>query len=280
MSTSQKVIKYLAIAFGIFLGVSIISSIVIGVLAFTNLFVGDENIQIDNEEPKYIADYEDEFDVSEVKDLDIELDIAKLNIQKSDKLGIVAYNLIEDFDCEVKDGTLKIFEDINMNRKVFNTEKVPYITLYIPEDFKFENVVIKSGVGNIDIEKLYANNLNVKFGTGNFNAFDLEVNETKFEGGVGELNIYNSNLGKLNFKAGVGNSNIESKLSDDSEVKCGVGNVTLNLIDGKEEYYFDIETGLGNIFLDEEKVKNGTFGNKEAKNIDIEGGIGNIKIKF
>lgn len=275
MSTSQKVIKYLAIAFAIFLVVSIISGIVMGVLAFTNIFVND-----DTEEIKYIADYEDVFDINEVKNLDIELDIAKLNIVKSDKLGILAYNLIEDFDCEVKNGTLKILEDINMNRKVFNTEKTPYITLYIPEDFKFENVNIKSGVGNIDVEKIDANKLEVTFGAGNFEAENITVNETDFNGGVGELKITNSNLGILNFKAGVGETEIESTLSDSSKIECGVGNVTLSLLGEKEEYCFDIETGLGNISLDGEKVKNGTFGNKEAKSVNVKGGIGNIKIKF
>lgn len=280
MSTAQRVIKYLAIAFGIFLSVTIISSIVMGVLAFTDIFVSDDSSHIDSEEIKYIADYEDVFDTTEVKNLNIELDIAKLNIVKSDKLGITAYNLFEDFECDIKNGTLKILEDINMNRKIFNTEKTPNIILYVPEDFKFENVTIKSGVGNIDIEKLDANKLDVKFGTGNFDAENITVNETNFEGGVGELNITNSNLGRLEFKAGVGNSNIECKLNEDSKIECGVGNVTLTLIDEKEEYYFDIETGLGNISLDGEKVKNGTYGDKEAKDINIKGGIGNIKIKF
>lgn len=285
MSTAQKVIKYLAIVFGIFLSVSIISGIVIGVLAFTNIFLDNNSLPINigsksDKEINVTKYYEKEFDVNEVKYLNIEVDISKFNIEIGEKLSIKAYNVYDKFSSYVENNTLVISEDMYLDKKLYKINSTPNITLYVPEEFKFDSVVIKSGVGNVDIKEIATNKLEVNIGTGNFGATNIIANKTKFQGGVGELNITNSNLGKLEFKAGVGDSKIETKLNNDTKIESGVGNVTLTLLDEKENYYFDIETGLGNIILDGVKVKNGTFGDKEAKNVNIKGGIGNIKIKF
>ena len=59
MSTAQKIIKYLAIAFGVFLSVTIVSSLVMGIIAFTEIFTDNE---ISNDSVKQdinITDYYD-----------------------------------------------------------------------------------------------------------------------------------------------------------------------------------------------------------------------------
>ena len=280
MSTAQKVIKYLAIAFGIFLSVTIISAIVMGVLTFTNIFVSDDSVDSNDKDINLTDYYEKEFDKEDVEKLNVEVDVSKFSILKGDKLKIEASNAYNTFNSYVEDNVLVISENIDLDNKFFKSTKTSNITLYIPEDFKFDSVTINSGVGNIDVDNIKTDKLDVTFGTGNFEASNITANETKFKGGVGELNITESNLGKLDFKAGVGDSKVETELSSGSKIESGVGNVTLTLLDEKENYYFDIEAGLGNIILDAQKVKNGTYGDKEAKDVDIKGGIGNIKIKF
>lgn len=282
MSTAQKVIKYLAIAFGVFLSVTIISSIVMALMYFTNILIDDRNIPNNdsnkNNEINLTKYYNKEFKIDEVKELDIEFDISKFDIKKGDKLSVEAYNVDDKFLAYIQDDTFFISENIKLNKKIFKSISTPNITLYIPENFKFDNIDIKSGAGNISIDEITTNRLEVNMGAGNFEAKNIKANETKIQGGVGNLSITKSDIGKLEYKAGVGDSKIESVLNNNSKIESGVGNIKLTLIDERVNYYFDIETGIGNITLDGNKIKNGSFGDKEAKNIKIEGGIGNIDI--
>ena len=281
MNTTQKVIKYLAIAFGIFLSVTIISSVIFGVACFLNILDNNKSIEYNDSNVK-ISDkhYEKEFGIDEIRNLSIELNISKLYIVKGNQLGIKADNIYEGFSADVQNGELIISEDINLDKKLFKSNRTSIVTLYIPEKFEFDSVTIKSGVGDINIEELNSKKIDATFGVGDFNAQNINSENTVFKGGVGDLNISNSDLGKIEYKAGIGDSDIECKLSDNSKIESGVGNITLKLLGSEESYYFDVEAGMGDITLNDNKIKNGNFGDKEAKEVKIKGGIGNIKINY
>ena len=280
MSTTQKVIKYLAIALGIYLSINIVLGIIMGIVFVSDILNNNYSDKNENiKDTEVIADYEEEFKIDEIKELKIKLDISKLKIEKGDKLSVVGYNLYEECEFEVKEDTLVISEDIKRKIKIFEDGKTPNITLYVPENFEFNNVVINSGVGITNIEFLNTKKLDITFGTGNFNLNNINSNETKIKGGVGSLKIVNSNLGNLDFKAGVGDSKLECKINNGSKIESGVGNILLNLINEKDNYCYYIEKGLGNITINGKTMENGTFGDKEAGiYIKIIGGIGNIKI--
>ena len=62
-----------------------------------------------------------------------------------------------------------------------------------------------------------------------------------------------------------------------TNVETGIGNVKIKLLDGIDNYKFSIEKGIGSIYVNNEEVDNGVYGNG-SKRIFIDGGVGSIKI--
>jgi len=277
MSTAQKIIKYLSIAFGIFLTVIICSAIFLAVHIFMDIFVVDE---VYDDKSSYIEDndyfYDEIFDEKTINDIDIELSVSKLYVYTSSELRVSITNMNDRINVKTEDNQLIISEKGNEN--LINNDDYAIVTLYVPYEMELGNLTINSGVGDIEVTSIDTAQLDVEIGVGKFNIKDSNSKNTKIEGGVGNLDISNSDLGKLDLKAGIGNCDIDATLENESKIETGLGNVKIKLTDGKDKYYFDIESGLGNIKLDGQKITSGRYGNNEGKNVTIKGGAGNIKI--
>ncbi len=262
MNTFQKVIKYLAMAFAVFLTVGIIG----GGLSILGGFFFNDAVS------KEIKTYAMLSDINEIK---IEIGAADFTIEQGESF-FVESNL-KYLNVEDNDGVLTIQETKKFSRNYNGA----VLRLYIPADTVFGSVDISTGAGKFTVDYLSANNINFELGAGEVSINTLVAKESaNIEGGAGKIVISDGALHNLDLVMGVGQLNLTSALSGVSKFNMGIGESNINVIGNKEDYRLDIEKGIGNITVDGTSVSNTkNFGNG-SNFIEVHGGIGAIHIQF
>ena len=266
MTTIQKVIKWGAIAFAIFL----IVNITLGVLSLVSIFTNDVEISTNVNR----IDFEKEFEVNDITNLTLDIAVSNIEILKGDQLKVVARNVREDLQVEVISRTLKIKEE----EKLLAFNENSHITIYLPEDVFFNTVKIDTGVGKADIEFLQANKIELDLDVGNIFIQEIHSNNTKIDSGVGNITIENGSLGVLSLEAGVGETDITASVSNRSEIEGGVGNLNITLLAIQGGYTIDVEKGLGNVKINGKQMSNNERYGMGDQFVSVEAGVGNIGI--
>lgn len=273
MTQMQKIIKYVANAFAIFLSVTIISSIVAGSYMLFNTFgLIKSNDKIDVDKLQTISN-----EVTELLTLKMDLDYTNLYIKTGENFKVETDN--DNIIFTNNNGNIEIKE--KRKNWLFNSQQSNLI-VYIPEDmFVIDEINIKTGAGKIDIEKLNTKNLYLELGAGKTEIKNLIVTKKiELDGGVGKIELKNSELNNLNASLGVGEFIFTGKLIGKSKIDSGVGSIKIDLVDGKDNYTIKVSKGLGSITIDNKDISDDkTYGNG-YNYLDIDGGVGSIKVNF
>ncbi|MFV0343642.1 MAG: DUF4097 family beta strand repeat-containing protein [Anaerocolumna sp.] len=276
MNEFQKVIKYLAIAFAIFLTVTIVTGIASGIVAL----VGVTTVSKED-----VVNYNESFD--NVRSLLVEHGVGKLIIKStdSDKITVEGNQVTESFAAEKSlSGELRIkskFNFWNMFGSTNTISKNTSITIYLPKDFTAEIVELNAGAGNVLIESLVTEKLEINAGVGDVYGEYIFADKVSLDGGVGDITLENAQLNDVDIDAGVGNIDIEGKLTGDNDISAGVGNIKLDIIGSTDDYNMNIEKGVGDIYINGEKHGDLNWNNRTAKySMEMDGGVGNIRINF
>lgn len=272
MTTAQKVIKYLAIAFAIFLIITIISTTLSVLVALSGIL----GLKKYTEENAITEMATTDFGDVDISALDIDVAFTNLKIKTGDILKVETNN--NKINCKKENEKLKIIEK---NRKIFSTHNENELILYLPENLKFEKVEIETGAGEIQIESLSTEKLSFELGAGETKIQNLNISkECEIEGGAGKLTIVSGTINDLDLDMGVGEIELTANLTGKNQINAGIGNLDINLQGEKEFYKIDANKGIGSIKIDKNEISNGeTFGKGENV-IQIDGGIGNIDIGF
>lgn len=274
MTTAQKVIKYLATAFAVFLIITIISAILSGGYALlsalglihTNKDIVTENLKVISKE------------VKEVTTLKIDLAYTNLDIKTGDDFKVETNNSKITF--EENNGSVKIKEE---NRNWLKNDNISSdLIICIPEDMiAIDEIKIQTGAGKINIEKLNTQRLYLELGAGDVYIENvIATGETKIDGGVGKTELKSCEINNLKASLGMGEFTFSGKLTGKSEIDSGVGAINIDLIDNKNNYKIDVSKGLGNVTLDGQKLETDRVYGIGENYLDIDGGIGEIKIDF
>jgi len=265
MNDTQKVIKYVAIAFAICLIVGIFMGIYQAIGFLGRSIVGGSNHGLD------INNYPTTANI-----LSIDIAFSKLEIIEGETLKVETDN--EYIVSEQDNNKLSVYEKKHSS---FWGSETNTVTVSIPRNIVFDKVYISTGAGTIDIENITAESLELEMGAGKVDIGNMTVlHDTKIEGGAGEVNIYRSNLCDLDLDVGVGKFTLNTILNGESDIDAGVGELNIHFLDGKENYRIKAETGIGSIRIDGDSIKNDFTYGTGLNEIDIDGGIGSINIYF
>ena len=265
MTTLQKVIKYLAIAFAIFLTVTIIGGILSAVGLFGGLFAWDTATE---DMKTYTA-------TSEIHNLKIQINAADLYIKEADDFSVESN--LKYLKVEEKDNTLIIEE----TKKFSGTYSDAVLTIYVPTGVVFDNTDLTTGAGRLTIETLSSGTLNFVLGAGDVSINSLvATTSADIEGGAGRITVAGGTLKDLDLEMGVGQLNLTSALTGNCQMDLGIGESNITLIGSKEDYKLDLEKGLGNISVDGKNVSDYGSSGTGANKVEINGGIGAINVKF
>lgn len=264
MSSTQKIIKYLAIALAFFLSFSIISSIIIGIISLSNIFNQNTNdlneIKIKNN----------------IENLDIEVTSVNIFITEGTSLKIETNNN----NINYKEINNKLFLT-EKNSNWFNKPAESDLIIYIPEDYTFDNVYIENAIGKLEITRIKTKEIELNLGAGQTKLNNLNIiNEASIEGGAGKIIIKDGNINNLDLDMGIGKIFLTAILTGNNEINAGIVEITLNLLGSKDDYKVKVDKGIGEAVIDGNYQKNSANYGNGVNIIEIEGGIGNINIRF
>ena len=268
MNSVQKAIKYLAMAFAIFLIVSIIGGITAGLAGVSFIFSGRDNEAIGEMQVYSIEE--------EISSLSLKLIGAELKIKTSDKFSVESnHNYIS---VKSENGQLCI----NETKKPFSAyPRGLTVILNIPEDFVFDEATVETGAGRVEIDSLSADVLNLSLGAGEAEFKNLTANSrADINGGAGELTIDGGLLCNLELDMGVGELTLKSRIEGQSRLDYGIGETKLTLLGSREDYQIEIDKGIGEAKLAGESMRDDSVYGAGKNRIDIDGGIGAININF
>ena len=283
MKEFQKIIKYAAIAFGLYLAISIIGGIIAIIVSIFTGFYGisyltDSLNDTINSDDTSIERNDENQEVEEFSKMKLDISASNLTIKlEGNSYKVDTYQIPKNTKIESKDGIL----EIKSNKKLNKSDSKSSITIYLPEDVELEEADIQVGAGIVDVTGLIAKNVEFSFGAGNVNMQNITVkNNAKIECGAGQAIIKNSELANANIEAGVGKLVYSGDLTGNTQIDCGVGDVELELTGDAEKYAIHTEKGIGDIKINDSSVANdSTIGNGENE-IDIEGGVGSVDIRM
>lgn len=275
MSSTQKTIKYIAIAFGIFLAVNIIGGILIGISSLFGALLGIEFLNNEVGEStitNFVQSYE------QVEKLDIELSVSRFKIVEGDKFQVEASNTHKRFEVKQEGNKLKIKEKVKKIGILQGNNVSSDITLTIPKGTILKDVKIKTGVGNTTIEALNTEDLDLEVGVGKLSGKQINAKNCDLKGGVGVIDLQQVQFGKLELQSGVGECILSGKISENAEIEGGIGKIELSLIGNEDTYYIKAKTGIGSIHINDKKYEDKeTYGNGNST-ITLKGGIGPIQV--
>ncbi len=279
MTSLQKIIKYAAIAFAIYLSIMIISMIVFGITLIFGISTGIDMYEESKQEKQEMIS-NDFIDITELENLDIDLKECKLEIKKGESLKVEYDKVNTDFECVLNGKTLKI-KDNRVNINWFNFSKVQSnMIIYIPETTQLSKVDINLGAADTNIEYLKCEKLNINTGAGRCHIQDLIAQDAKVECGAGETSIDETTLDTLKLDGGVGKTSITGSINQSANINAGVGRLEINLIGSSEDYKIKAETGLGQFVVDNKRVTDNQIIGTGNVDIDIDAGVGETIVSF
>ena len=274
MTTLQKVIKYLALAFAIFLTVSIVGGILSAVGLLGSLFLDDDADWGDviGETKIYTVS-------SEISDLNIQINAADFYIKEGN--GFFVESNLKNLKIDEKNGCLILMDLTKIKFSGSNAYENAVLTIYVPVGTVFDNVNIKTGAGRFTVDSLSAATIGFELGAGDVTISKLIAEKSaNIEGGAGRITISDGAIKNLDLEMGLGQLNLTSALTGDCNLDSGVGEMNVTLLGSKDDYELDIEKGIGNITVDGKNVTDfGSSGNG-ANEVDIHGGVGAINVRF
>ena len=265
MTNFQKTVKYIAMAFAIFLTVSIIG----GILSMFGLFGGFFSGDVVTEDTKTYSVS------SEIQSIEVKINAADFTIKQGESFSVESN--LKHLTVEDKNGVLTIKE----TKKFANTYTGAVLTLYIPADTVFEKVNIITGAGRLTVDSLSASTMNFELGAGEVTVDTLVATSgIDIDGGAGKITVSGGTLHNLDLDMGVGQLNLTSALTGDSDFDLGVGESNITIIGNRDDYKLDIEKGIGNITVDGASISNIKEQGNGNNGIEVSGGIGAINLKF
>lgn len=153
--------------------------------------------------------------------------------------------------------------DIGTENKIFGNKSAGDITVYVPSDYKFKNVDIECGAGEVYIDSLSARNL------------DLDI-------GAGEAVLNNVDVRNIDIECGAGDIQLNGNVEKGGDIDCSMGNITLNLEQPYEYYDYNIDCSMGEVNINDNNYS-GLGIDKKLKNspeheLNIECSMGQIDI--
>lgn len=271
MTTTQKIIKYLAIALAIFLIVTIISAILMAVYSVASIFGIKNNNNINKDNLQVIDCQYDTINSM----VNIDLDYSNLIIKRGPDFSIKTNN--QNIYCTKEGNELEIEEK---DKILLTGRKSKNLVIYIPDDFKFEKLEISTGAGTVNIENILAGRLNLELGAGETKISNIVADSADIETGMGEVTIESGIINNLNFDIGMGETTITAKLTGINKIEAGIGEVNLNLLGSIDDYQIYTNKGVGTMTVDGKKLLEKEIIGTGNNIINIDGGIGEISVDF
>ena len=140
------------------------------------------------------------------------------------------------------------------------------LVIYLPRDYKFDQVDMEYGAATAEIDGLNAKSLKIESGASGCTIKNADIEELDVETGAGSLDFYGT---------------VEKEV----DIDCGAGRVTLNLEGKVEDYNYELDSSAGSVEIGEDIDLGGlstekSIDNSSKRTIEISNGAGSVEIRF
>lgn len=277
MTGFQKFIKYAAIAFGIYLSITIVLALLGIARGLVRASKNDEfkDIVTDREEYKtedITRTYEN------IRNLEVNVEETELIIRNGDTFRIEGTNIPDRMEIEQEGNQLSI-SDEELPSSFFDGNMV--MTIYIPEDTKLDTIDLEINYVPADIQKLNATNLKLDIYNNYCEIDEIIADNMEFKNEEGNIDIYNAEIGRLLFDSESGVEDVSLDITENAEINLEYSYTDMNLIGKQEAYQISTKNQAGNIYIDGETITSNaeTWGSGSTK-INLDNVNADIFISF
>ncbi len=206
------------------------------------------------------------YPTKEIKELDINIDVAQVFIMPGEGFTVRAENTEDMYIKSVleKDGTLEIKDE--RYKEWFNVNPInhPKVYITIPEGMRLNAVDIETDVGALEAK-------NVSFST-----LKLDVKTD-----VGSIDIAGITSSETDAEVAVGSIELQGTFSGKTELTCKVGSIKLTSTGNIADWSFESETTLGSIEINDNSMTGlGKQSSTSKKNnhLELSCDLGSIKV--
>lgn len=269
MTTGQKVIKYCAIAFAVFLIVSIVAAVT-GAVAGVSYWFGDRKGEASGKMQTHNIE-------EEITALDIDIGAAELTVATGDSFSVESDS--EDMTVRTENGTLKIQEKSRWH--FFGSRHAAVVRLTLPKDAEFASIKLNTGAGRVSADTLTADDISLNLGAGEVRIGTLNAGKrAEIESGAGQLTVGGGEMNDADIDLGVGQAVITARLTGKCKLEYGVGECRLNLIGTRDDYRISLDRGPGSATVDGNSLADGAQYGNGTTEVEIDGGIGALTVRF
>lgn len=175
--------------------------------------------------------------------------------------------MTENIDKRIK---LRYYMDgdelkIKTKKKVIHVDNPGIIYIYVPEQYRFDEVSLNVSAGSLYVEDILAQELSVDVGAGEAVIDSFTAEETDLNCGAGEITAF---------------GNVERE----ADIDCGIGEITFTTSGRESDYNYSISCGIGEV-----QCGNSTYSgighereidNNAGKEMNIDCGIGQVNVSF
>ena len=270
MTPLQKTLKYLAMAFAIFLCISILIGI------FGGLYTVSYFISVNSGEKVVESIMTEQFSGGEITGLRVNISAAELEIKAGEKFSVETNHKYitckENGDILEIDETKPFFASHPGGMKVILT---------VPKETVFDYADIRTAAGSLKIDNFRVNSFSANLGAGELSANGLYVlHNTEIEGGAGSVTIQHSYLNNADIDMGVGELDFEGELDGNCSIDYGIGETNLVLSGTDNDYTIELDKGIGEAMIEGKKMSDDSVYGYGIRQIEIDGGIGELNITF
>lgn len=210
------------------------------------------------------------FQAEEVAKLKIQVDCGTLYVKECPDSSQIEVEVSEDeigeYSSSLEDGKLKIRYRIK-KKNLHMEDCKTVITVTLPAGKLFEKIKAEIGAGVLDTQEA-----------------ELLCDRAKIEVGAGKAKIGSVKTRTLVAECGAGELNVARAALNDADISCGVGKCEINLEGKSTDYHFDLNYGIGKIYVNGEKLSR-KDGNRQAAGIaagtiHVSCGVGTIRLNI
>ena len=277
MTGFQKFIKYGAIAFGIYLSITII----LVLLGIARGFVGASR----NDEFKDLTRDREEYHTENItrtyeniKNLEINVEETELIIKNGDTFRIDGTNIPDRMEIKQDGDRLKVSDEELPSD--FSDENM-VVTIYVPEDIKLDTIDLEINYVPADIQKLNTANLKLDIYNNYCEIDEIIADNMEFKNEEGNIDIYDAEIGRLLFDSESGVEDVSLDITGNAEINLEYSYTDINLIGTQEDYQINTKNQSGNIYIDGTTITSNseTLGSGNAK-INLDNVHADIFISF
>ena len=158
------------------------------------------------------------------------------------------------------------------------------ITLYVPENYRWEQATLELGAGSLEAEKLLADNLEAHVGAGQMIFDELYADQTTFDCGMGQLIVEQLQSRIVDAAVGMGSLQLAGDVTERLTGECSMGELQLELAGTQTDYNYDLSCGMGELTIGDDSytgmAQKKQINNNAAKSMNLECSMGNVSVQF